>query len=144
MTDNSINKGLILSMGVALVIQAGGFIWWMSGLNSEVQRLSSIQGTAIPALQAEFQKSRGRNPGRLYELNFADIVSVDVSAHTGNKIDSPRLETQILFDYPVHGVAFDTGIQVLSPGHTYLVRPAIGATEGTTVPEITYYGNALN
>ena len=49
----SINKGLILSMGVAFLIQAGGFIWWMSGLNSEVQRLSGIQGISIPALEAE-------------------------------------------------------------------------------------------
>ena len=40
-------------MGVAFLIQAGGFIWWMSGLNSEVQRLASIQGSAIPALEAE-------------------------------------------------------------------------------------------
>ena len=30
--DTSINKGLILSMGVAFLIQAGGFIWWMSGI----------------------------------------------------------------------------------------------------------------
>ena len=51
--DTSINKGLILSMGVAFLIQAGGFIWWMSGLNSEVQRLASIQGISIPALEAE-------------------------------------------------------------------------------------------
>ena len=51
--DTSINKGLILSMGVAFLIQAGGFIWWMSGLNSEVQRLADIQGVSIPALEAE-------------------------------------------------------------------------------------------
>ena len=53
MADTSINKGLILSMGVAFLIQAGGFIWWMSGLNSEVQRLADIQGVSIPALEAE-------------------------------------------------------------------------------------------
>ena len=51
--DTSINKGLILSMGVAFLIQAGGLIWWMSGLNSEVQRLADIQGVSIPALEAE-------------------------------------------------------------------------------------------
>jgi multidrug resistance efflux pump len=55
-SDNSINKGLILSMAVAFLVQAGGFIWWMSGLNSEVTRLASIQGQAIPALEAEAQK----------------------------------------------------------------------------------------
>ena len=53
MADTSINKGLILSLLVGFLIQAGGFIWWMSGLNSEVQRLASIQGSAIPALEAE-------------------------------------------------------------------------------------------
>jgi hypothetical protein len=54
--DKSINKGLLLSIGVAFLVQAGGFVWWMSGLNSEVTRLASIQGTAIPALEAEAQK----------------------------------------------------------------------------------------
>ena len=53
MADTSINKGLILSLLVGFLIQAGGFIWWMSGLNSEVQRLASIQGISIPALEAE-------------------------------------------------------------------------------------------
>tara|TARA_B100001013_G_C24420017_1_gene367430 strand:+ start:176 stop:589 length:414 start_codon:yes stop_codon:yes gene_type:complete len=56
MADTSINKGLILSLGVAFLVQAAGFVWWMSGLNSEVTRLASIQGTAIPALEAEAQK----------------------------------------------------------------------------------------
>ena len=54
--DTSINKGLLLTIGVAFLVQAGGFVWWMSGLNSEVTRLASIQGTAIPALEAEAQK----------------------------------------------------------------------------------------
>ena len=53
MADTSINKGLILSLLVGFLIQAGGFIWWMSGLNSEVQRLADIQGVSIPALEAE-------------------------------------------------------------------------------------------
>ena len=53
MADTSINKGLLLSLAVGFLVQAGGFIWWMSGLNSEVQRLASIQGQAIPALEAE-------------------------------------------------------------------------------------------
>ena len=44
-------------MGVAFLIQAGGFIWWMSGLNSEVQRLADIQGVSIPALEAEAKLS---------------------------------------------------------------------------------------
>ena len=60
MADNSINKGLILSLGVAFLVQAAGFVWWMSGLNSEVQRLAEVQydvmKIAIPALEAEAQK----------------------------------------------------------------------------------------
>ena len=57
MADTSINKGLILSLLVGFLIQAGGFIWWMSGLNSEVQRLADIQGISIPALEAEAKLS---------------------------------------------------------------------------------------
>ena len=53
MADTSINKGLILSLGVAFLVQAAGFVWWMSGLNSEVKRLADIQGVSIPALEAE-------------------------------------------------------------------------------------------
>ena len=56
MADTSINRGFIVSLGAAFLVQAAGFVWWMSGLNSEVTRLASIQGTAIPALEAEAQK----------------------------------------------------------------------------------------
>ena len=35
------------------------------------------------SLKAEFQKSRGKVPMRLYDDSFADLVSVDVSHHTG-------------------------------------------------------------
>jgi len=100
MTDNSINKGLILSMGVALVIQAGGFIWWMSGLNSEVHRLSSIQGTAIPALEAEAQKcgiAIHNNVAAIKELQEHDqaISGLDV---LGFKVDQLREEIRTLRD----------------------------------------------
>ena len=57
MADTSINKGLILSLLVGFLVQAGGFVWWMSGLNSEVQRLADIQGISIPALEAEAKLS---------------------------------------------------------------------------------------
>jgi hypothetical protein len=60
MADTSINKGLILSLGVAFLVQAAGFVWWMSGLNSEVQRIATVQydvmKLAIPALQEEARK----------------------------------------------------------------------------------------
>ena len=34
-----------------LVAQTSGAIWWASSLSSEVERLSGIQGTSIPALE---------------------------------------------------------------------------------------------
>ena len=36
-----------------VIAQTCAAIWWASGLASEVERLSGIQGTAIPALEAE-------------------------------------------------------------------------------------------
>ena len=39
------------------------------------------------SLKAEFQKSRGIVPDRLYDSSFSDIVSADVSEHTGVKDD---------------------------------------------------------
>ena len=39
-----------------LVAQTSGAIWWASSLSSEVERLSGIQGAAIPALEEEAQK----------------------------------------------------------------------------------------
>ena len=36
-----------------LLVQTIGAIWWASSLTSEVERLSGIQGRAIPALEAE-------------------------------------------------------------------------------------------
>ena len=35
----------------------------------------------------EFQKSRGKQPERLYKSDFSEFVSVDVSSHTGIKND---------------------------------------------------------
>ena len=98
--DTSINKGLILSMGVAFLVQAGGFIWWMSGLNSEVQRLSGIQGTSIPALEAE-AKLDGitilNNEAAIKELQEHDkaISGLDV---LGFKVEQLRDEIATLRD----------------------------------------------
>ena len=98
MADNSINKGLILSMAVAFLVQAGGFIWWMSGLNSEVTRLASIQGTAIPALEAEAQKcgiAIHNNVQAIKEIQEHDqaISGLDV---LGFKVDQLREEIRTL------------------------------------------------
>lgn len=99
-SDNSINKGLILSLGVALLVQAAGFIWWMSGLNSEVTRLANIQGTAIPALEAEAQKcgiAIHNNVAAIKELQEHDqaISGLDV---LGFKVDQLREEIRTLRD----------------------------------------------
>ena len=36
-----------------IIAQTGSAIWWASDISAEVQRLSGIQGTAIPALKKE-------------------------------------------------------------------------------------------
>ena len=38
---------------IFVIVQTCGAIWWASGLSAEVERLAGIQGTAIPALEAE-------------------------------------------------------------------------------------------
>ena len=92
--DTSINKGLLLTIGVAFLVQAGGFVWWMSGLNSEVTRLASIQGTAIPALEAEAQKcgiAIHNNIQAIKDIQEHDLAisSLDV---LGFKVDQLREE----------------------------------------------------
>ena len=97
MADTSINKGLILSLGVAFLVQAAGFVWWMSG-NSEVQRLADIQGVSIPALEAE-AKVDGitilNNEAAIKELQEHDkaISGLDV---LGFKVEQLRVEIATL------------------------------------------------
>ena len=38
---------------IFVIVQTCGAIWWAAGLSAEVERLAGIQGTAIPALEAE-------------------------------------------------------------------------------------------
>ena len=98
MADTSINKGLILSLGVAFLVQAAGFVWWMSGLNSEVKRLADIQGVSIPALEAE-AKLDGitilNNETAIKELQEHDkaISGLDV---LGFKVEQLRVEIATL------------------------------------------------
>ena len=98
MADTSINKGLILSLGVAFLVQAAGFVWWMSGLNSEVKRLADIQGVSIPALEAE-AKLDGitilNNEAAIKELQEHDkaISGLDV---LGFKVEQLRVEISTL------------------------------------------------
>lgn len=47
--DNKMSIGVV----VAVALQAVAFVWYLSGLNSEVERLSGIQNKAIPALEEE-------------------------------------------------------------------------------------------
>ena len=98
MADTSINKGLILSLLVGFLIQAGGFIWWMSGLNSEVQRLADIQGVSIPALEAEAKLSGitiQNNEAAIKELQEHDkaISGLDV---LNFKVEQLRVEIATL------------------------------------------------
>ena len=98
MADTSINKGLILSLLVGFLIQAGGFIWWMSGLNSEVQRLADIQGVSIPALKAEAKLSGitiQNNEAAIKELQEHDkaISGLDV---LNFKVEQLRVEIATL------------------------------------------------
>ena len=98
MADTSINKGLILSLLVGFLVQAGGFVWWMSGLNSEVQRLASIQGSAIPALEAEAKLSSitiQNNETAIKELQEHDqaISGLDV---LNFKVEQLRVEIATL------------------------------------------------
>ena len=98
MADTSINKGLLLSIGVAFLVQAGGFVWWMSGLNSEVTRLASIQETAIPALTEEARKIgiailNNAQAINAMQENEEAVRSLDVLAF---KVDQLREEIKTL------------------------------------------------
>ena len=48
------------------------------------------------SMKAEFQKSRGKIPNRLYDDNFSDFVSADISHHTGVKNDYRYARTRDL------------------------------------------------
>ena len=77
-----------------LVAQTSGAIWWASSLSAEVERLSGIQGNAIPALEAEAQKcgiAIHNNEAAIKELQEHDqaISGLDVLEF---KIDEIRKE----------------------------------------------------
>tara|TARA_R110002020_G_scaffold269910_2_gene485242 strand:+ start:187 stop:570 length:384 start_codon:yes stop_codon:yes gene_type:complete len=81
-----------------LVAQTSGAIWWASSLSSEVERLSGIQGDAIPALEAEAQKcgiAIHNNEAAIKELQEHDqaISGLDVLEF---KIDELRKEISSL------------------------------------------------
>ena len=75
-----------------LVGQTGSAIWWASGMSAEVERLAGIQGTAIPALEAE-AKQCGIEIHNLKKLTgdqekVAEAVKdVDVMAYRLEKIE---------------------------------------------------------
>ncbi len=54
------------------------------------------------SLRAEFQKSRGKIPSRLYDSSFSDIVSADVSEHTGVKNDYRYTTTENLRKHHIY------------------------------------------
>ena len=81
-----------------LVAQTSGAIWWASSLSSEVERLSGIQGAAIPALEEEAQKcgiAIHNNQAAIKEIQEHDqaISGLDVLEF---KIDELRKEISSL------------------------------------------------
>ena len=81
-----------------LVAQTSGAIWWASSLSAEVERLSGIQGEAIPALEAEAQKcgiAIHNNQAAIKEIQEHDqaISGLDVLEF---KIDELRKEISSL------------------------------------------------
>jgi hypothetical protein len=58
----------------------------VDGVTMEHKRASK-QCYADGTFKVEIQKSRGKRTSRLYDTDFSDIVSVDVSEHTGKKND---------------------------------------------------------
>ena len=81
-----------------LVAQTSGAIWWASSLSAEVERLSGIQGEAIPALKAEAQKcgiAIHNNQAAIKEIQEHDqaISGLDVLEF---KIDELRKEISSL------------------------------------------------
>ena len=104
MVDTSINRGFIVSLGAAFLVQAAGFVWWMSGLNSEVKRIATVQydamKIAIPSLQEEARKcgiAIHNNVQAIKEIQEHDqaISGLDV---LGFKVDQLRDEIATLRD----------------------------------------------
>ena len=104
MADTSINRGFIVSLGAAFLVQAAGFVWWMSGLNSEVKRLATVQydamKVAIPSLEEEARKcgiAIHNNVQAIKDIQEHDqaISGLDV---LGFKVDQLRGEIATLRD----------------------------------------------
>ena len=54
------------------------------------------------SFKAEFQKSRGKIPQRLYDEGFSDFVSSDVSHHTGKRNDFRFIKTKELKNHKTY------------------------------------------
>mgnify|MGYP003643659077 FL=1 len=84
----------LLGAIIFLIGQTTGAIWWASSLSAEVERLSGIQGDAIPALEAEAVKcgtaihDQGQQIERIKELT-AETSGLDVLAF---KVEELRKE----------------------------------------------------
>lgn len=85
----------LLGAIIFVIAQTSAGIWWASGLSSEVDRLAGIQGTAIPALEAEAVQcgkaihDQGQQIERIKELT-AETSGLDVLAF---KVDELRRVT---------------------------------------------------
>ena len=79
----------------------GGPDYIVNGETLEHKRARS-QKYADGSIKAEFQKSRGKVPQRLYDDDFSDFVSVDISHHTGKENDFRFNKTNQLKNHTVH------------------------------------------
>ena len=80
-------------------------------------------------LRAEFQKSRGKIPQRLYNTNFSDIVSVDISHHTGIQNDYRYAKANSLRPHPKHKNKI-ASIQLIDEKWTSSLKSLINTNTG--------------
>ena len=80
---------------------AGGPDYVVNGNTTEHKRAKSKKGPD-GSIRVEVQKTRGKVPQRLYEDDFSDIVSADISHHTGKENDFRFIKTSKLKKHAVY------------------------------------------
>ena len=90
--DSKVSIGVL----VGVAVQAIAFVWYLSGLNSEVERVANVQAASLPPLKIETQKcavaihDQGQQIERIKELT-AETSGLDVLAF---KVDELRRVTE--------------------------------------------------
>ena len=88
--DSKVSIGVL----VGVAVQAIAFVWYLSGLNSEVERVANVQAASLPPLKIETQKcavaihDQGQQIDRIKELT-AETSGLDVLAF---KVEELRKE----------------------------------------------------